>query len=420
MKDFLSKKKKNLILSAVALGFTFFSFQANAMENFFIETNDGKKIFDVQYYGVEDKNESLEEFFCGENKNIRVLNYNLPKDIKIGLNEAFQWWAEILGQGAKNTQPVQYFVGTYDVVNADAQSISLIDGKNFENPNLLRDMIQNGKNLKKFSNLTNEKELEEMDNGEVGFGCIRIGENLGINDNDGNFGWTNFDYYAYPLAQAMRNVEITQIMFHEIGHSLGFLTNREENPLDLVIYDEKENPHKIFIFGEDADNKNSFANHLRDQTGKKAKNGMWILTPEIFASEDFRNVYSENNNGKNLIKENIFFVDDIDMETENKRNGKVHLYFEGENVTEALGGKKFERADGVKISGIPINLWEDYEPEFSHSDLSRSMMSHQNYRSYNNFMEAELAILQDIGYKIDRRNFYGKSIYEDNLNFVNN
>lgn len=108
------------------------------------------------------------------------------------------------------------------------------------------------------------------------------------------------------------------------------------------------------------------------------------------------------------------------METENKRNGKVHLYFEGENVTEALGGKKFERADGVKISGIPINLWEDYEPEFSHSDLSRSMMSHQNYRSYNNFMEAELAILQDIGYKIDRRNYYGKSIYEDNLTFVNN
>lgn len=259
------------------------------MENFFIETNDGKKIFDVQYYGVEDKNESLEEFFGGENKNIRVLNYNLPKDIKIGLNEAFQWWAEILGQGAKNTQPVQYFVGTYDVVNADAQSISLIDGKIFENPNLLREAIQNGKNLKKFSNLTNEKDLEEMDNGEVGFGCIRIGENLGINDNDGNFGWTNFDYYAYPLAQAMRNVEITQIMFYEIGHSLGFLTNREENP------------HKIFIFGEDADNKNSFANHLRDQTGKKAKNGMWILTPEIYESEDFK-----NNNGENLSEENIF------------------------------------------------------------------------------------------------------------------
>lgn len=411
--------KKSVILSAIALGFSFFNFHANAMESFFIESSNGKKIFNVQYYGVEDKNEKLAEFFGGDNKKFHTLSYNLSENIKLGLNNAFQWWADILGYGANINQPVQYFIGTYDKVNADAQGVSLIDGKNFENPNLVQEIIQNGKTVKTFSDLTDENQIEDMDKGEVAFGYIRIGENLGINDNDGNFGWVNNSYYAHPVAQSMRNIEITPVMFHEIGHSLGFLTDREENPLGLEIYDKNKDAHKIYIFGDNANNEKSFANHLRDQFGNKAEDGKWILTPEIFESENFKNAYKKESGGKILTADEVFFVDDIHMFSDNKRNGKVYLYFEGDNVSEVLDGKTFMRADGEQITGIPINLWEQYEPEFSHSDLSRSMMSHQNYRSYNNFLEAELAMLQDIGYNIDRRNFYGKSIYNDNLNFVN-
>lgn len=418
MKNFLSKKKKALISAVVALGFSFFSFQADAMEQFFIES-DGKKIFDVQYYGIEDKNENLGHLFGGDETNFRVLNYNLSKDIKLGLNDAFKWWAEILGTGANMNQPVQYFVGTYDATNADAQSVSLKDGEISDNQALFREIIQDGKTVQTISDLTKDEEIAKILEGEAAFGLIRIGENIGINDNDGNYGWANYSYYAYPLAQAMRNIEITQVMFHEIGHSLGFLADRDENSLGLEFYDENKNAHPIFIFGKDADNPRAFANHLRDQFGNKAKAGMWILTPEISESKNFKNAYKKKSEGKILSDDDIFLVDDVHMYTENKRNGKVYLYFEGENVSEVLDGKTFERADGKQISGIPINLWEDSIPEFSHSDLARSMMSHHNYRSYNNFMEAELAILQDIGYKIDRKNFYGKSIYRDNLNFVN-
>lgn len=103
------------------------------------------------------------------------------------------------------------------------------------------------------------------------------------------------------------------------------------------------------------------------------------------------------------------------------------IYFTGDHVQEVLNGATIlpptEATNRIRVPGLPINTWELDEdenghfiniPELSHIELQNSLMSHQDYRNWSTFMEAELAVLQDLGYTIDRRNFYGYSVYSDN------
>ena len=407
----ISKNIKRRIAKALAAAFVFVSpFTASAMEKVPISWND-KQIFEVQYYGTGDKNDTVINFF-DPNSAKNMLVYNLTPSLKQGLNKAFYWWAEILAPGVNLNQPAQYFVGTYEEQNADAMSFSIINDKDTQNPFLFGEIFQRGRVVEHFKSANEAEQAFHTGNTyPAAFGRIRIGQNMGINENDGEYGWMNMTYYALPLAQALKADDITPVMFHEIAHSLGLLANRSDNPHD-VTYNETP----LLLIGDGAANPLSYTSHLRNQFGKAPKPDMWIMTSKIFQDPELHGFFKDKV-GKDLTEDDVFIFDDVDATT--GRDGKAYVYFVGDNVTEALGGKTFTRFDGVQVSGIPINLWEDGLPEISHTELARSLMSHQRYRSYNNFIEAELALLQDIGYHIDRKNFYGCSIYPDNQTIVN-
>ena len=365
---------------------------------------DGKNIFEIYYYGAEDAgNESAKNYFKTFEGNPLV--YTLKDDIKAGLNESFRQWAEILGPGAKNNKPVQFFVGTSDVTNAFARSNSRTYGFNTNNPNFLHDAIQNGSNIEWIETIDSIMDGSEQNSAARGFGSIIIGQKLGTDEGDGRYGFVT-PKGLLPVPQEMNGIDIIPMMFHEIGHSLGILTSRS--------FEEE-----IVRISDGAANANSFTAHLYDQTGRRAdKPGVYIMTSEKYKS------YMNNGTPEDIKKfeGNTFIVDNINALT--GRNGKPHLTFRSDNVTEVLDGKTFTDPNGNQVSGIPIHMWEPHEkyniyPEFSHIDLERSLMSHQDYRSYNTLMEAELAIMQDIGYKIDRKNFYGRSIYNSGQTLTN-
>lgn len=173
--------------------------------------------------------------------------------------------------------------------------------------------------------------------------------------------------HLHPLPLTGK-ADMTIILFHELGHALGitpFVGLAPDNSTD----DSDENIG-LSLFGE----------RLEDQYGTSLADA-----EEIKKASD-----------RTAIPGLDFIVGDL---------SDSGVTFYGPNVAEVLGPD-----EGINIEG-----YEGDSVDLAHLELERSLMSHQEYRNYSSFMEAELAVLQDIGYSIDRRNFFGSSIYGDNM-----
>ncbi|MGY3591705.1 subtilase-type serine protease [Bradyrhizobium sp. USDA 4341] len=131
---------------------------------------------------------------------------------------------------------------------------------------------------------------------------------------------------------------------------------------------------------------NAWTKHLYDDNGKQAKPGQAIYCSGC----------------KNPRADDVFDL------------RRDQGYFAGKHVGEVLAGA---------MPGIPVRVMsQDGQldaPFVSHSELKNSLMSHQRYRNYTSLMEGEIAALQDLGYSIDRRNFFGYSIYGNGQTLIN-
>ena len=191
-------------------------------------------------------------------------------------------------------------------------------------------------------------------------------------------GKMDFDNLPYIPSQlpGTGHTDLASVAIHELAHGLGITSDTEDRgkPGSLTPAFETD-----FPFG-------SWTRHLRDDNGSAARAGQVILC-----------------NGCN----NRWVPQAFDV-----RQDKG--YFTGEHVDEVLAGA---------MPGIPVKMLSVYGTVdtnyMSHIELKNSMMSHQNYRNYAVFMEAELAALQDMGYQIDRRNFFSFSVYGNGQTLIN-
>lgn len=348
-----------LLASAVAL----------AAENITVNTPNGDPFLTVKVFDVGETSSDWDgERFTAE----RELT-----DREVGLiASGLGYWGTVFQDALKNTAPTVVEFVPYSNHSGNAAAFSLLagtDGNTWLSAALLRN------------------EFSYSENG----GSAVILLELPLDPED--------DWYAgslHTLAQNGDEPHLASFLIHELTHALGVmaLLSSEETISDEGIwYGSQFIPFLDTRFNEAP---SVWIDGLRDVDGDRARPGMIISWKDTGSRDEFNMpIVSEGAEGANGV------------------------YFTGEHVSEVIQDAEIaypNNGSNYRVNGIPVVGWEMTPnndewilyPELSHLELQNSLLSHQNWRNWTVPMEAELAVMQDLGFAIDRRDWFGYSIYQ--------
>ncbi len=312
--------------------------------------------------------------------------YTLDEALRNAAVSGARYWAGILGDGAKNETPWQINVNTDNRQNASAGSycyhsdgtrVDLLRAGNFI-PAQFRNEMHIGVILQ--TDLDNNHNVPPV--GDYAFSEVSIGRYFGANRDGAIDGWWVDKDTVLPTNE--QAADFVGTLRHELGHALGISLKTGSKKIQTQTYDTIH-PNST---------ENSWNMHLMDQNGRMAVPGMIITTSDKIPA--------------GLTEADCFIVD-----KDKTADGKGYAYFVGENVTNALDGAKF-----FGWSALPVDGWGSRSFDGSHLQTA-GMMSHRDYSNYTTFLEVELAVMQDLGYQIDRRAYFGKSIYKSGATITN-
>ncbi|MCR5176894.1 MAG: autotransporter domain-containing protein [Anaerovibrio sp.] len=343
---------------------------------------------------------------------VKAPEFTIDNATKNGILSGVHYWTDMLGPGMKNSHPWQIYVTTKDNYNNASAYTTSFDGETGyqSDANYVQQFLQGDLEL---GTMQQNLVLDGTSKEHFGFSEITIGRYFGaIRSGSVNGYMMDGDTILPTNEQA---VDFVGTFRHEMGHALGIFAatqyiDDKGNPTEKIyVTDDGE---RLIQFSGDVTDVDSWNAHLYDQNGNHAKAGMEIIT-----TDEFNKKLAADSS---LKKSDFFIVDNAALNAASLSGTQGKLYFKGENVSDALAGATF---DG--ISGIPVQGWEEkqegnqkYYFEGSHLQTT-GMMSHRTYSNYTAFMEAELAVMQDLGYTIDREAYFGHSVYGNN-GIINN